>query len=198
MILRARGLQVWGTLAVMLLLGLGTHLVLAKDTPEPAGQTDVSSPHPDFKEFSIIGERNVFDATRKAGEKPASETASAPAVQQDVIVLTGTVIEEDGAWALFDGAPDVPAEGVETGGSVAGFHVDEVRIDGVTLSNDQGAVQVSVGAGLAKNESGVWIPVDNPAPAAAPDEAQKAGEGKKDPNDPAEKLRERRRKELGQ
>lgn len=199
----ARG-RLWALLGFSVVvagLGWSGYTALAEDTPAGPAQTDLSPQYPDFSEFQVLIDRNIFDSTRKAGATPGKEDATQS--NQQVIVLSGTVIQGNKARALFEGSVDAPPEGMKPGDSVAGYRIAEVRTDGVTLSNDQGTIRLPVGGGLAKKEDGSWTPVDNPVPEAPAEAAQSSDAGQqtspadKESDDAAERLRERRRKELG-
>jgi hypothetical protein len=183
----------------------------AEDASVQTAPTAVPQKRPDFDVFRIIVERNIFDPTRKPGGAPVKDAPPPADAPQQTVRLMGTWLRDDHALALFEGSGDVPREGLEEGASIAGYRIAEVRTDAVVLANDQGKIELHVGAGLARKGEGTWAVVENPvtsqptADSAKATESKQGGEaagqqttpGNKAPDDALEKLRERRRKEMG-
>ena len=159
---------------------------------------------PSFDTFRILLDRNIFSSKRvgKSTEAAAAKQLAAKP-PSDVLRLMGTYLTPERTLALFEGTADVPGGGVNVGDSIAGYHLEQVRVDGVVLANAQGKIEIRVGAGLTKNDAGAWSVVDSPIIDRPPDTASRAADSAStsttaNPNDPVEKMRARRKKELGQ
>lgn len=173
--------------------------------PEPSG----------FDAFRILIERNIFDSTRKPPSAvPAAGPTPPPPPPRQVLRLMGTYLRDGRSFALFEGTEEVPIEALEKGGAIAEYRIKEIRVRAVVLANAQGTLEIPVGAGLNKGEDGRWTIVDKPVVNQPnPDTAGNAeskpsadgsasgtqeASGDKAESEALERLRERRRKELGQ
>ncbi|MBI5091003.1 MAG: hypothetical protein HZB26_01000 [Candidatus Hydrogenedentes bacterium] len=174
-----------------------------RNAQAPANElaSDAQPKGPNFDLFRIVVDRNIFSSKRvpKTAEAKPDDAAKP---QAKALRLMGTYLTPERTLALFEGTDEIPGGGIQQGETIAGYRVEEVRVDAAVLINDKGKIEVPVGSGLAKNDDGTWTLVDKPAvepPAAAPDsgDAASAPSGAKS-DDPVEKLRARRRKELGQ
>lgn len=160
---------------------------------------------PSFDTFRILIDRNIFSSQRVSRSTEVAELAKELAAKppSDVLRLMGTYLTPERTLALFEGTADVPGGALKVGDSIVGYRLDQVRVDGVVMSNAQGKIDIPVGAGLTKNDAGAWVevasptispPLDTASSAAEPASASPTG----DANDLVAKLRARRRKELGQ
>lgn len=171
---------------------------------------------PDFSAFQIVVDRNIFSPARQAPVPEAERQAAAaeappPEFRGRTLRLMGTVVRNDLRVALFEGG-GAPSDGVKPGETVAGYTVAGVRTHGVTLDGAGETVELTVGAGLKEQEDGRWSVVDAVAaatrsPEPSPSEEDKGAEATSETsnetdaggsNDLLERLRERRRRELGQ
>ncbi len=192
-----------GTLAAGLALIMGSYVVLADEPAATVAPTDSAPHYPEFSTFQILIDRNIFNAKRKqdASAQPVEEEVATPSPES--IVLIGTVIRGAEARALFEGGSEAPSDGAVAGDSLAGYRLSEVRIDGVALTNGTDTIQIPVGAGLAKQADGSWKPIDTPVVAPAPDTSTETTveepprPARRSKDSAADRLRERRRKELG-
>lgn len=173
---------------------------------------------PSFDTYKILMDRNIFNPSRVPNKPDEGPAAPAP-YQARTMRLMGTVLTEHVKLALFEGDSEAPRSGAKPGDTLVGYTVEDIRTDGITLKNDAGSAQVAVGAGLSRQEDGKWViadratvqaqpaPANEPAagstPATAPAPAPGADAKAKDTQpaasdgDALEKLRQRRRQELG-
>jgi outer membrane biosynthesis protein TonB len=171
-------------------------------TPAVDGKGAAEHKGPGFDTFRILIDRNIFSAKRTP--KSAAGAAAkdgAPKPKTQVLRLMGTYLTPERTLALFEGTDSVPGGGIKQGESIAGYRLEEIRVDAAVLSNDKGKIEVPVGSGLSQAEDKSWALVDKPVvehPAAASSAAAPGSSPEAAASDPVEKLRARRRKELGQ
>lgn len=160
---------------------------------------------PDFAEFKLIAERNVFDATRRPHRAPTRETRQGPVIES--VSLVGTLISGKGTFAFFDGTSSEHRKAVEVNGAMAGYKVAAILPDAVKLESGSTGIEMRVGAQLRHDPAGGWRlatpgePVaeaaETPAGAAPP-----PGSGSPvpvsggDANDVLQKLQQQREQEL--
>ncbi len=186
--------------------------VLPEATEETAGAAESgASDASGFDAFRLLLERNIFNAKRTS--RPASEAKSAaPPSPKQRVRLMGVCLDANRRVALFEESDDVSPIAIELGGFIAGHRIQEIRVDAVVMASEAATVELSVGAGLSQDKDGHWAVVEASAiqrsgavspgakPKSDPENAAAEtprGASEKAVSDPAEKLRERRRRELG-
>jgi hypothetical protein len=195
---------------VFLAVALLPCLAHAEDAAQPPGHPGPASKAPPFDTFRIITERNIFDATRAPFGDASGDAAGPPPTQ--TLRLMGTWIEGERTVALFESGPDGSHETLGRGGTLAGYSVEAIRTDAVVLRNEQGAIGIRVGGGLAKEADGQWMAaetIDPPdrageqatedtAPVSAPKRAVRDAPDEEGADSGAiRRLLKRLRKELG-
>jgi hypothetical protein len=149
-----------------------------------------SSKIPEFDTFHLLIDRNIFSASRGTPAEDELDAEGAKAFSESARLM-GTWLEGDRAVALFEGMPGNTHQTLGRNGVIAGYQIDDIRTDGVTLYNDENTMELQVGSGLAKIDDS-WTVVENmPVPEqAAP--ATAAAVKKDTATTPAETKRERR------
>lgn len=134
-------------------LKIWTAAALAAATASAPGQgTNQISPT-DFSAFKIISERNIFDPNRL----PPRTTPPPPPPIVDSFGLYGTAdYGESGPCAVFSGTHSEYHKVLETGGTIAGFTVDEIGRDAVKLSSGTNVMDLKVGMQMRRNADGIW------------------------------------------
>ena len=107
-----------------------------------------------FENFSLITERNIFNAYRTARR---IRDDSAPAPKNDLITLYGTSEDEKGRRAFFDGTDAANRKSVRVGESVDKFKITKIEPKVVELERDGKTLAVNVGQQLRRPEGGDWI-----------------------------------------
>ena len=152
----------------------------------------------DYSSFRIIADQNIFDPNRypHAGRsRPRSVSRSAPGFS-----LVGTMSYQQGMIAFFDGTDSDYRKVLTLNGTIAGYRVEAITLNGVRLTSTNKPVELAVG-GQLRQEGGQWQPAgqgeaplsqaETPAlePSSAPASSGEA-------NDVLKKLMQQREQEL--
>jgi hypothetical protein len=130
----------------------------AQSATTPAESNDTVS----FNEFKIIAERNIFNPNRRApGQNGRFEDRPRP-TRVDYLNLVGAMSYEKGRFAFFDGSSSEYRKSVKPGDSIAGYKVDSVANDKVTLQKDDKKIEMPVGGQLKREDEGEWRLNNNP------------------------------------
>jgi len=107
----------------------------------------------DYSAFRLIADRNIFDPNRYAhatGSSRRSFSRSAPGFS-----LVGTMTYSNGMIAFFDGTESDYRKALVLNGTIAGYQVKAITLNGVKLSSTNKPVELAVG-GQMRWESGEW------------------------------------------
>lgn len=121
---------------------------------------DESSPKAGLDEFKLIWERNIFNPDRK---KPLSdsEIVRPPAAPQiDQFTLVGAMITETESFAFFDGSESAFRSVFKKGDQIAGYTIQEIRSDGVVLTQNDQPIDMPVGKAMERQDQGEWKVVE--------------------------------------
>jgi hypothetical protein len=110
---------------------------------------------PDYSAFSIIPERNIFNTKRSPAYKASARPPTRPRPTES-LALTGTMRDEKGPLAFFDGSHDEYRRVLKPNDSVAGFQIVEIEHAYVKLKNGTNEVMLPVNMQLAREEQGEW------------------------------------------
>ncbi|HVR36285.1 MAG TPA: hypothetical protein VMS21_10600 [Methylomirabilota bacterium] len=186
----------WITLALACLLP-------ATGVPASTPAPDTAASEPQFSDFRIIPERNIFNANRSAArteQAPVRETPRAPRI--DSITLLGTLSYENGQFAYFDGSDPAYRTALEANESIAGGRLRKVKTDGVVLEIDGQVLDLKVGMGLRREDDGAWT-VSKERPPASPSASRPSGTSRtesstsnNDTDDVLKRLMQQREQEL--
>jgi hypothetical protein len=116
------------------------------DRKAPAG--------PDFNDFKIIVDRNIFNARRSGGSTGRTDGEKPP--REDRITLVGTLSYEKGPYAFFDGSSSEFRKVAETGKSIAGYTITAIDTDAVKMTAGTNSITLHVGMELRREEEGEW------------------------------------------
>ena len=136
-----------GCLLVVLFVSLGLAGVAA---PATEGR------RAEYPTFKIITERNIFNTKRSAKyvATPKSETRRPRTTE--FVALTGTMRDEKGALAFFDGSSAQYRKVLKPEETIAGFKVEAVEHAYVKLKNGTNEVMLPVNMQLSREEEGDW------------------------------------------
>ncbi len=142
------------TVVVLLVAFALSTAAFAQESGADAIERDFAGP--DFKAFSIIFQRNVFDPSRRAYRDPKTVAKPKPAARLERIMLTGVLVHERGAFAFFDGERSSNSRGFKLGATVAGCKLKRINTDGVVVDRDGEEIEIPVGSGLSRYPGEPW------------------------------------------
>jgi hypothetical protein len=110
----------------------------------------------DFSGFQDIVVSNIFNAKRSPSYVPGDQPDTRRDPLVDVLALTGTLIDEQGARAFFYGNRSEYQKVVKPEQKIAEFKVSAVDYGSVTLKSETNETKVPVGMQLSRKEGGTW------------------------------------------
>lgn len=139
-------------------------LVLGSTAPGRA-QTTNRLARPDFSDFKIVAERNIFNPKRYA--RSGGSPVAAPKVTE-TITLSGTMsYNGKGPFAFFDSPSSEYRKVSKVSDTIAVYKVEAIEPSFVKLVAGTNDVQMRVGMQLRHEEGGKWELASTPVPAAA-------------------------------
>jgi len=180
----------------------------------------------DWGQYEIVVQRNIFDPSRRPPQADRGPTPT-PVPPPETLDLTGVLVQPSGPLAFFEGSKTSGSKAVKEGQELQGLRLGQIRTQAVLASDGPTSLTLRVGARLARPEDGSWRVVPRPVAAAAPTSAPSASTATRKGSStargasaqgaaraagetpvsstsdlegltPAERLRERRRREMGQ
>ncbi len=147
-------------------LRLGLVLLLALTSwPAAAQSTNNAGPRrPDFSNFRIIPERNIFNPRRRG----RIDITRRPVPPAEAFTLVGTMSFEKGQFAFFEGTRSEYQKVLKPADTIAGYTVTSIAPACVKLSSGSNDVQLRVGMQMRRPEQGTWEAVMADAPAPIP------------------------------
>lgn len=201
-------------------LGLGLAAWAAGAADSDSERASAAAPAGDeWREFSIVVERNIFDPARGPREQPRPVATPAPPPPPAVTLdLRGAIAIGEYRVAFFEGSALPGPRRAELGSEVAGLRIEDISVESVRLADGMTTATLRVGERLSKRGDEPWqlagraAPGERPASSSAsaggsppPSGASASGggapaaSGADDSNlSPLERLRLRRQSELGQ
>lgn len=130
----------------------------ANAAASPAEGAAADADGPKFTDFNLIMSRNVFNASRRAGEtrRQAVRTSdTAPVV--DTIDLLGVMIDAHRAVAFTEGSRQDYTQTLKPGETFAGLKVAAISTDGLKLEGTSQTIALwQVGTRLYRRENDEW------------------------------------------
>ena len=108
-----------------------------------------------FSSFSVIAERNIFNAGR-SGRRSSGTRETRRATRVDAFGLVGVLRSEKGPFAFFDGSGSEYRKALAPGGTLAGFKLVEIQPGAVTLQAGTNVTELRMGMQLRREEAGEW------------------------------------------
>jgi len=164
-----------------------------------AAQATNSPAIADYSAFRIVADRNIFNPNRYAHTNGRRSTASrsAPAFS-----LVGTMTGRNGMLAFFDGTDSDYRKVLAVNGTIAGYQVTAITLNGVRLTSTNKPVELAVGDRM-RREGNAWQPADQgDLPASAtesetpPSDQAPAPSDGGEANDVLKKLMQQREQEM--
>ena len=109
---------------------------------------------PAYTNFSIIPERNIFNTKRSPAYKPSNKPTRTG--HSDYIALTGTMLDQRGAMAFFDGSQSEYRKVLKPNDAVAGFQIENIEHAYVKLKYGTNEMILPVNKQLTREEQGEW------------------------------------------
>jgi hypothetical protein len=164
---------------------------------------------PDFKDFNIVANRNIFDSERTPSQEGSHRPRNVPKDPPEEFRLVGVMINGKDSTAFFDGSRSDYKGQWKRGDIIAGFKIRIIRTGGLLLEKDSRRVVMPVATVMKKDEQNGWqlsksaTNVAKPPEPASSSPQDAKGEAKgavKGPEagggDILKKLMERRKKEV--
>jgi len=145
---------VCGLLATALVAG-GTCLFAAGPSGPASSPVRPASLQTNFASFSVIAERNIFNAGR-SGRRSSGSRETRRATRVDTFGLVGVLRSEKGPFAFFDGSGAEYRKALAPGGTLAGFSLIEIQPNAVKLQAGTNVTELRMGMQLRREEQGEW------------------------------------------
>lgn len=128
----------------------------APGLPTNAPATEVRPPaRTDYSAFKIVAERNIFDANR-TGRQSGGTRERRRVAKVDSFSLVGTLSNEKGYRALFDGSSPEFRKDLALNGTIAGFKVTTITLQGARLENNGQNLDLRLGMQMRREDEGEW------------------------------------------
>lgn len=110
----------------------------------------------DYSTFRIVSERNIFNANRTARGVPAPPRETRRPVRVETVALVGTLEDERGPVAFFDGSSEEFRKAVKPSATLGGWKLASVTLRGVRLTDGTNQFDLKVGTSLRREDEGEW------------------------------------------
>lgn len=134
-------------LAALLAGGWGLR---AAEAPAPTLPTRA-----DYASFSVIAERNIFNAGRSGRRSSGPRETRRPS-RVDSFGLVGVLRSEKGTFAFFDGSGSEYRKALAPGGTLAGFKLIDIQPGAVALEAGTNRTELRIGMQFRREEAGEW------------------------------------------
>ena len=150
--------------AILLLVG-SSLVATAQDNPDPA--------LPDFSEFRLIAERNIFNPDRAGRAAPAVNRTPARSPRVDSFTLVGTLGDGKRWIAFFDGTRSELRGRLQCNDSIGDYTLTAISNTGVRLDHGTNTIQLRVGMQLRREDDGPWLQAERAAPTRGEDSSSR-------------------------
>ena len=125
--------------------------------PGFAQSTD-NSTTTDYSVFQVIPQRNIFNPNRYPNEPMNTQVRNTQVVPE--FTLVGTMSYRKGMFAFFNGTDPGYQKSIPEGGTIAGFTVKNINMNGVALLSTNLSTNMMVGQAMQQEDDG-WVLNDN-------------------------------------
>lgn len=108
----------------------------------------------DYTNFTIIPERNIFNTKRSPAYTPRNKPVRTS--RNEYVALTGTMHDEKGSLAFFDGSQSDYRKVLKPKDDIAGFQIEDIEHAYVKLKRGTNEMILPVNKELAREEQGEW------------------------------------------
>ncbi len=123
----------------------------SRPSPEPGGYTPPI--RPDYANFQVILQRNIFDPNRSPRR---TSGPSAPTKVSDSFGLVGVMSYDKGTFAFFDGTSSDYRKALKLEDTIAGYKLTNIDPSSVKLQAGTNEVELRVGMQMRHEEDGHW------------------------------------------
>ena len=109
----------------------------------------------DYSTFKIVTERNIFNAGR-SGRAPMNSRETRRPTRVESVGLVGTLENEKGPVAFFDGSSSEYRKALKQDAVIAGWKLTAVSLQGVKLTLGTNSLELKVGMSLRREDEGEW------------------------------------------
>jgi hypothetical protein len=109
---------------------------------------------PEFKDFKIILDRNVFDPSRS--QRSSREERTRRVQPPDRLVLAGALIDNQRAVAFFEGSKREYNTEIQRGETIDGYVITSIRTDRIIMQKGNHRIDLPVGSSLTKRSGEDW------------------------------------------
>ena len=122
-------------------------MVLATESV-PAQSSD-NAATTDYSSFQVIPQMNIFNPNREPNRPMDYQRAEPQAVPE--FTLAGTMSYRKGMFAFFNGTDPEYQKAVQEGGTIAGFTVTNISLNGIQLLSPSMNTNMMVGAAMQQD-----------------------------------------------
>jgi len=151
--------QDWRNWLVTLLVAAAGFNLAAQPTNSPAGangppaRVEPAPPATGESAFSIIAERNIFNANRSGGQVRLESRRPA---QIETFTLVGTMAYEKGTFAFFEGSSSEFTKAMKADSVIAGHKLVDIYANSVKLEADGKNIELPIGSQMRREDAGLW------------------------------------------
>jgi hypothetical protein len=109
---------------------------------------------PEFKDFKIILDRNVFDPSRS--QRSSREERGRRVQPPDRLALMGVLIDNGKAVAFFEGSQREYNTELQRGETIDGYTITNIRTDRLIMQKGNQRIDLPVGSSLTKRSGEDW------------------------------------------
>jgi hypothetical protein len=127
-----------------------------------AGRTNSAPPKLSFSDFSIVSDRNIFNAKRypRNTSAPIVRRDNSRAVRVEYVALLGIISYEKGPFAFFDGSSSSARKSARVSDEISGFKIKAILPNAVQLESGTNHFELPLGKQLRRSDGGPWQVAD--------------------------------------
>jgi hypothetical protein len=151
----------------------------------------------DFSSFKIVAERNIFNVNR-SGRQPSNSRERRRVAKVDSFTLVGTLNNEKGYRAFFDGSGADFRKDLACGDTLAGYKITDINLKGVKFERGDQKLEFRLGMQMRREDEGEWKLNTSGEVVAASSQESSASESasSSESNDILKRLMQQREQEL--
>lgn len=143
------------TFAKIQLVAIWTVLLLCDSALCSAQDTNAPT-RPEFSNFKLVTERNIFNARRRGRTTGGETRIRNTRARFDYAALAGTMSYDQGTYAFFDGSSSEFSKSVKVSDNIAGFTVTDIQRSFIKLEAGTNKIELQVGMELKREQGGDW------------------------------------------
>jgi hypothetical protein len=133
-----------------------TFLASAQNTPTPDT--------PEFDDFRLIIDRNIFNPNRSGRSAPQIARSTSRSPQIDSFTLVGTLGDHDNWIAFFDGSRSEFRGRLKLQDTIGDYVLGAISNSGVLLVNGTNELHLRVGSRMRREDNGPWVAAEREEP----------------------------------